>query len=228
MNRIRRVGDNYQVLITPHTFNSSSFETLFDHWLDECFGGSYILHFHNLQEAQCEAFKHPDIDWYKMYLSHIELHKKFNNLVRDIIEMNNFTVEIEDRLLQPEEIKNSMFDRVLSDGDNFSLTYTMSDIIGFHIVNPWTANLESLYKVLKNDHRLNIIKIFRNDKLIHLIGRTDVGTTYEIKLWPSLLFNWAKWVSNNSHNPRIDALSKKYHKRAVYVQDNIDNAFCLR
>ena len=70
MNRIRKVDNMYQVLITPDIKISPDSALLIGNWSDESLRNFYVLQFESLNDAQAEAFKYPDIDWYKIVLNH--------------------------------------------------------------------------------------------------------------------------------------------------------------
>jgi hypothetical protein len=98
--------------------------------------------------------------------------------------------------------------------------------MAFHIVNPFSKNLYEISKYLENDDRLRIFRKFVNNGVIHLIGRNDVGTTFEIGLWPTMIAQWARWVEKN---PQISNESKKQSfMESVKKQDALDNGFELR
>ena len=75
---------------------------------------------------------------------------------------------------------------------------------------------------------INIAKAYfqEKNKVIHLIGRTDIGTTYEIILCPDLLHNWIMWRDMNNHLPRSKLISTL--KNVINTQNIIDKSFVLR
>ncbi len=226
MNRIREYNFRYQVLITPTMPYHTSFELMIGNWTDEHLRNYYILEFDNLGDAQCEAFKHPDLDWEKLVLMHQHSFYDLKKLIKEILDSHNFIGEIQPRIFSPEELKQTMFDRVMYYGKRFTLKFKMNDIIAFHIVNPFSKNLSEISNYLENDSRLRIIRKFVNNGVIHLIGKTDVGTTYEIGLWPTMIAQWARWVEENPH---ISNENKKYtFMESVKKQDQIDNGFEIR
>ena len=226
MNRIREYNYRYQVLITPTMPFNSSFELMLGNWTDEHLRNYYILEFDNLGDAQCEAFKHPDLDWDKLVLLHQNAYYDIQKIIKEILKSYNFIGEIQPRILSPEELKQNMFDRVMYYGKRFTLKYKMNDIIAFHIINPFTKNLEKVSEYLENDSRLKIIRKFVNNGVIHLIGKTDVGTTYEIGLWPTMISQWARWAEEN---PQISNENKKYtFMESIKKQEQLDSGFEIR
>ena len=226
MNRIREYNYRYQVLITPTMPFNSSFELMIGNWTDEHLRNYYILEFDNLGDAQCEAFNHPDLDWDKLVLLHQNAYYDIQKIIKEILKSYNFIGEIQPRILSPEELKQNMFDRVMYYGKRFTLKYKMNDIIAFHIINPFTKNLEKVSEYLENDSRLKIIRKFVNNGVIHLIGKTDVGTTYEIGLWPTMISQWARWAEEN---PQISNENKKYtFMESIKKQEQLDSGFEIR
>lgn len=226
MNRIREYNYRYQVLITPTMPTNSSFELMLGNWTDEHLRNYYILEFDNLGDAQCEAFKHPDLDWDKLVLIHQHAFYDIQKIIKEILKSYNFIGEIQPRILSPLELKQNMFDRIMYYGKRFTLKYKMNDIIAFHIINPFTKNLNKVSEYLENDTRLKIIRKFVNNGVIHLIGKTDVGTTYEIGLWPTMIAQWARWAEEN---PQISNENKKYtFMESIKKQEQLDSGFEIR
>jgi hypothetical protein len=226
MNRIREYNYRYQVLITPTMPTNSSFELMLGNWTDEHLRNYYILEFDNLGDAQCEAFKYPDLDWEKLVLLHQHAFYDIKIIIKEILKSYNFIGEIQPRILSPEELKQNMFDRVMYYGKRFTLKYKMNDIIAFHIINPFTKNLNKVSEYLENDARLKIIRKFVNNGVIHLIGKTAVGTTYEIGLWPTMIAQWARWAEEN---PQISNENKKYtFMESIKKQEQLDSGFEIR
>lgn len=227
MNRIRKFGNKYQVLITPTFIYSPSMELMLGNWTDEKLRNYQVIDFSDLQSAQCEALKWPDIDWYKLSLIHKDAYYDIYKQIKSDIYQHKFMVDIEGKYSQPDVIKEIMFDRVLANGNRFSLAYNMNDIIGFHIINPWTKNLEELSKILERDRMLKIYKKYESHGVITLIGITDVSTSYEIKLWPTLLSQWARWTYYNRYNNKTSVALDSL-KEIVMMQEKIDKNFVIR
>ena len=237
MNRIRRINDLYQVLITPS--NKLSSDTAlwlgswkyFNDWDDVSTQNYHILTFNNLRDAQNVAHNYPNIDWYRIVLNHEYIFKRLDDTIQKIIYDNNFTVEYYPMLMDPHTFKNTMFDRVLN--GRFSMADNMNDLISFTIVNPWTPNLYKLAQqiinhknhIYRDDLRIVKKKIV-DGKIIYLYGITEFGTIYEIKLIPTLLFQWTSWFKKYGH------LKKKY-ARKLYLQylkkqDKLDTGNIIR
>lgn len=228
MNRIRKFNDIFQVLITPDIKIAPDSSLLIGNWEDESLRNYYVLQFDSLNDAQCEAYKYPDIDWYRMILNHEHIFKRLEYIIRAIINENNLNVEMKSILMDPETLKNTMFERVLQGGERFNLRYGLNDIISFTIINPWSNNLHNISKLLENyrshlyrdDLRLRSKKII-DGKIICLYGITEFGTIYEIKLVPTLLQQWGEWYKKNGfRNPKnAEQLYNKY----VKMQNTIDS-----
>lgn len=222
MNRIRRINNGYEVLITPDLKVSPDSSLIIGNWTDENLRGFYLLYFDNLRDAQCKAYDYPDIDWYKIVLNHKYIFIRLKNVLEKIIKENSMNVEFKAVLMDTETFKNTMFDRVAKGGDRFNLRYGFNDIISFTIVNPWSNNLHSLAKYIENysawiyrdDLRIRYKKII-DGKIILLYGVTEFGTMYEIRLIPTLLQQWGNWYMRVGYHNQVaaDELYKKYLKQ---------------
>ena len=128
--------------------------------------------------------------------------------------------------MKGDQIKKALFDRVENYGDRFVLTNNMNDIISFHIINPWIKNLKEMVRVLSKNTRLRIQKQNEANGVIRLIGNTDLSTTYEIVLWPTIISQWAKWSSKNTHLPEKQiALA---FRDALKNQEAVDSGVSIR
>lgn len=233
MNRIRKFGDIYQVLITPNIQIAPDSSLMIGNWEDEELRNFYILEFPTLNEAQCEAFKHPDINWYRIVLNHEHIYERLKNDLQFIINKHNFNVEFIPNLMNPTKFKNVIFDRVMQHGERFNLRYGANDIISFTIVNPWTNNLHKLSKniefhrehLYRNDMRIQSKRIVDN-KTICLYGYTEFGTIFEIKLMPTLLYQWFVWSQNNTHHDHTYV--EKLYRLYLQKQNLLDKGPILR
>lgn len=226
MNRIRKYKNYWQVLYTPCWIYSPSFEILRGFWDDDKLRNYYIREFETLSDAQCEAFKMPDIEWIRMVVMHKDAFHDLKDIIKKIIYGNNYIVDFEATFMDPDMAKESMFNRVMNNGRRFTLVNNMNDIISYHIVNPWSKNVNEIANVLQNDSRLRIIKRFTNNGVIHLVGKTEIGTTYEIGIWPTLLSQWAKWVRDNP-NVNIEVKRDTLNK-SLEMQKKLDSEYALR
>lgn len=228
MNRIRKINDIYQVLITPDIRISPDSSLLIGNWEDESLRNYFVLQFDSLNDAQSEAYKFPDIDWYRMILNHEHIFKRLEHTIKTILDTNYLNVEFKPVLLDPETLKNTMFDRVIKGGDRFNLRYGMNDIINFIIINPWSNNLHNISKMLENyrshfnrdDLRIRSKKII-DGKIICLNGITEFGTIYEIRLIPTLLQQWSQWYKKNGF--RNQEIANQLYDKYLQIQDTIDN-----
>lgn len=227
MNRIRKLGAVFQVLITPSIKVSPDSSIMVGNWEDDELQNFYVLEFPTLGNAKCEALKHPDIDWYRLVLNHKYIFQRLENTVRSVVNDQGMTVEFIPKLMSPETLKNTMFDRVMKDGDRFNLRYGASDIISFTIVNPWTKNLFKIAKALEN-HRAHPYrddlrireKRLTDGKIISLLGVTEFGTIYEIKLIPTLLHQWSEWNKKTGYLKQEKA--DKLYEDMLKKQDETD------
>lgn len=231
MNRIRHHNNAYQVLLTPHLKFAPSMELLVGNWDDEHLRGFSIVEYPTLPEAQCHAMRLPDIDWYKLVRMHIDYVHSLEKIINGTIQRHKFIVNLETKVMTPQELKEMTFRRVQNLGERYSVTYGANDIISFCIVNPWTKNLDELAHILTTIPELRIKrhKIY-NKKINHLIGLTELGSTYEIRLWPTILHHWAVWEYENKHinrNKNNDRVQKVYQV-ALKQQNDIDSGMFIR
>lgn len=227
MNRIRIIKDEndnelYQVLITPtHRFDSS-FELMLGNWNDENLNNFQIKTFANSNDAMATAYNYPDISWEKLIIFHTDIYQNLFKIIQFHIDNNNFSVEFNYHMMKPEEVKNNMFDRIIKQGQRFRLKYNANDIISFNIFNPWFNNIKALANILKVDKRLRIKKLISENNIIRLIGTTDIGTSYEIVLWTSLIGQWAKW---KYANPQVsDIKAQALMQDILQTQKKIDES----
>lgn len=233
MNRIRKVGNTYQVLITPDIKMYPDSALLIGNWTDDKLRNYSVKQFESLNDAQCEAYNYPDIDWYKLIMNHQHIFVRLENTIRTIINDNQFSVELRPELMDFDTLKNTMFDRVIRSGERFNLRHNMNDIIRFTIINPWFSTLQNIATLLetyqvhlyRDDLRLRHKKII-DGKIICLYGVTEFGTTYEIRLIPTLLQQWADWYKKNGF--RNEEGANKYYNQIMKQQNTIDAGTVIR
>lgn len=227
MNRVRNYNDKFQVLITPCNKFDTGFELMLGNWTDEHLKNYHIMEFPTFEQALEESNKYPNIDWMKLVNFHKDIYVKLYKIIKSELETYSFIVEFEPKLADPFELKHAMFNRVLKFGNRFRLCYDLNDIIGYHIINPWISNLKEISKILESNDNLRISKIV-NDKtgIIRLIGTTDIGTTYEIVLWTTLVANWARWV--NKHEKLDEKIINDTLNNILQTQDIINKSNIIR
>ncbi|ATZ80307.1 hypothetical protein BMW23_0249 [Bodo saltans virus] len=218
MNRLRKYNNSYQVLITPtHRFDAG-FELILGNWDDDQLKGYKINEYSTFEDAIRIASQYPDINWDQMVLWHKDIYNKLYGVLRSELLSNNFDVDLDPKLLNSHQIKNVMFDRVAIYGNRFKLGYHMNDIISFHISNPYTSVIKRLSKILLHNQSLRIVYSTNDYGIIRLVGKTDIGTQYEIVLWTSLLAQWGKWANNNkqiSNQIKIKQLEQVLNKQKI-------------
>ena len=155
MNRIRKIGNVFQVLITPSIKVSPDNALMVGNWDDEELRNYYILEFPTHRDAENEAFKHPDIDWYRLVINHKHIFNRLETTLKTIVNNMGFTVEFQSNLMNPMMFKNTMFDRITYSGERFNMRFGMSDLISFTIINPWTNNLHKISKIIES-HRSHL------------------------------------------------------------------------
>jgi hypothetical protein len=195
-------------------------------WNSGSLAGYAVKEYKTANDALDEAFEHPDIDWLKLVLFHKDIYMKLYKIVKTELVTHDFIVDLDSHLMSPDELKNAFFERVLNSGERFRLTYNMNDIILFNIINPWTTNLKNIQKIMTNNRHLRIIKVVEDNNVIRLIGETDIGTSYEIVLWSTMMAQWAKWATahpNVSQEQKDSAM-----KDAIVAQESIEKTINLR
>lgn len=241
MNRIRKVNDNlFQVLVTPSFISNGSMELLLGSWpisrflnkdinrliiSDEYLRNYKILEFDTMQDAIDEAYKHPPIDWNKLINIHHDSYATIVQTVTNAIGNNKMIVEIDSHLMNPTELKETIFNRVFRHGDRFNLFYDANDVISVNIINPWTRNLLEISQLLKMRPELRIKKMLQSKTHITLIGLTEVDTAYEIRLWTSQIAQYVRWIKNNNLDPNIYI---KILSQIIERQQIIDNGDIIR
>ncbi len=227
MNRIRQYNGTYQVLITPSIKIAPDVPLMIGNWDDEELRNYYILDFPTLQAAQCEASRHPDIDWYRIVMNHKHIHHRLSASIQQIIADNFFTVEFQSKLMSPDEFKDTLFDRIMRGGERFNLRHGMNDLMTFTIINPWTANLHKMSLLLeshrehlhRDDLRIRDKQIV-DGKTVCLYGSTELGTMYEIRLVPTIMYQWSEWFKKIGHTKGSSA--DLLYQKMMITQDVID------
>lgn len=179
MNRIRYNGENYEVLISPTQPFQVGVGYLFGNWTDNNFMPYEIKEFSLLNSAFEYAIKYPDIDWDQIILYNKDIFDQLHTTI------STFGVPVISHIMTPQDIKNTMFNRVIEHGKKFRLIKNLNDIITFTLfVDKLT--ITHLFKRLISCFELRIMyqitKTINNINIIELIGKTTVGTTYTIKL----------------------------------------------
>lgn len=224
MNRIRELDDKFQVLVTPTYSTSPAMEIMLGNWSDAKLRGFKVVNCNTMQDAIGIAYQYPDINWNKIISMHTDVYYRITDIVRDVLKKNNFIVELDAHLMEPSEFKHTMFDRVSKLGERYTIFYNANDVICINIINPWSHNLETIAAILRPIRELRIKQIVKTKSFICLIGVTDIGTTYEIRLWTTIISQWARWIFTN----KLDG-NKYLHilSNICETQQNIDDGICV-
>ena len=224
MNRIRQVKDKYQVLVSP------TMDYILPRWNDIHLSSFSIETYDSLGDAQCKAFDLPDIDWHRMVEIHRHEYNRLSLLVKQIMDKNKYIVEIQHRLKTPETLKDKFFDQVSSadiKGEDFIFPYRINDVIGIRIINPWSQNLKEISNVLEQESGLKLTrKVTTKGGIIHLYGSTNINTTYEIQLVPTILYHGLIW--NERFGKSRESAKKKMLQECMNLQDGVDSGFYIR
>jgi hypothetical protein len=204
-------------------------------WTDDAMMGFAVNEYKNFNDAECEAEEHPDLNWDQLVDFHKDAYIVLKDHLQKILARTGIATTFKSLFMTPEQAKNTMFDRVIKgqemmkekqDTSGFRTVFNLNDIISFSITNPWSKNLHELELILMQSPGLRIFSRLEKNTIIHLIGRTDIGTTYEIVLMPSVLANWMDWRDLNKHLPQAHHLSTL--KNCIRTQKIIDTTPILR
>lgn len=226
MNRIRINNGNYEVLVTPFNQLDSGMQKFVGEWTNTSFGRFNVKIFDNMRDANELALKMPDIDWNKLSSDHKYCFIDLRDKVKNLISQSELILSYEPILMSPTQIKNLMFERVLKHGKRFTTGNNLNDIISLNVSNPWLQNLEEFAELIKKDASLKLVSMQRNNGIINFVGKTDIGTTYEINLWPTIMHNWAKWVVARPELSEKE-INESYIETSK-LQKKIDSSHVLR
>jgi hypothetical protein len=225
MNRIRQFNNKYQVLITPSHHCNVSFELMMGGWTDERLRNYYILEFDTLGEAQYEAFKYPDLDWEKMVMNFKHAYSDLKEHITKVLDDNKFNSTVDAVMMTPSNVKTAMFNRVMN-SNNFTLANELNDVIHYIIANPWTKNCIAIANSLISYPDLRIMKQISSNGAIVLIGKTELGLSYRISIFPSLIHQWYQW---SLKNPNVaDDVKFNHYLKMTKLQNKIDTDYILR
>lgn len=222
MNRIRKYNKNYQVLITPHQKYNVGFEYVIGSWSDESLKGFKVISCNSLNEAVNISYNMPNINWSQLINYHEDNFEKLYLLLSKILQYSKTNAILDANIMNEEKVKNIFMDRVLKyqKDDKFRIVNHMNDIIQFVISATTTKQLHHILHILLNDYNLKIFKSYEKNNVIHLIGRTDISTTYEIILIPTLINKWMKGIKLNNNVNIHDSL-----KHIINLQNKIDSKY---
>lgn len=221
MNRVRNFNGVYQVLLTPdiNDVSSPDSSTLIGSWFEPDLRNFNVLEFGNMNDAIYEALKYPDIDWRKIIGDHEYIYKELSTLLQTILASYPINVQVIPHLLSPCQLKNNVFTAAISKNPN------LVNIINFTIISQWSKVLDKTMAVILRDltgyYRINKVKKTYG-KIIYLLGNTPYGTTYQIKLIPSLLYQYFLNSSNS-----LGANNQQVFKKILDMQNRIDNGEVL-
>jgi len=97
--------------------------------------------------------------------------------------------------------------------------HQINDIIGFRIIYPWAVGLYEIASILEKQESLHIYskKITENQKIIYLYGKTSIDTTYEIQLWPTILYTCFEYEHDKIYKP-MNSITQKQQINANNVR----------
>lgn len=221
MNRIRKYNNKYQVLVNNNIAVNPSIEVSIGELFSSNIKNYTIKEYDNLQDAMNVAYNLPVINFTKIHSDCVDNYKSLTHLLNKILIDNN--VLFKGKLLEPLEIKETLFNRILLKGRRFTFYYDYNDIISFDIINPYYTNLLHLANTLKNVKELRLLKMEETYTHIKLIGLTDNNVLYEIRLWTDILYNFMVWIKKNNYNimDYIPELKQKLKEQKIIDVNNL-------
>ncbi|QKF94622.1 nucleotidyltransferase relA/spot protein [Fadolivirus algeromassiliense] len=140
------------------------------------------------------------------------------NILNDVKE--TYTVWFQSRLKSEESIREKVQVRKKE----------LDDVIGFRLIYPWTDGLYELSDILQKHTDLNIfeVKSFEKGKVIYLYGKTNQDDTYEIQLWPTIIYTCFEYEHDKIYKPKIPPTklqlenSNKVREKEHILQNQID------
>lgn len=226
MNRINKYTINgkqyFDVLLTPNYVSNPGFELVLGNWLDEDFNVYKVITTKTLQEAMNISWNYPDIDWARLVNAHKDNYTKLFNTIRLYLNNMSIPVNYESKLLMPEEAKYAFFKRVKNNNKRFTVFYNFNDVMTFDIYSPYSKVVDKIKNELMQVPELHVKKIIPTKSHIKLIGITEFNTTYEIRIWTSLYYNFFKWLYIN--NEPLERHLEEYKKIQIN-QYRIDQSY---
>jgi len=179
MNRIRKINNIYQVLITPtHKFDTG-YELMLGQWRSPHLSNFEVIQSTSYDRIKLIALQMPDINWTKFILEHKSAYHDLHVIIKEHLTKQPYNATYEPNIMAPNVLKNTMFDRVMNYGNEFRLVTHMNDLITFHISCP-KSKLKELASIFLIDTRMRITDYITQDNIIKMKGDTIVGTNYEI------------------------------------------------
>ena len=148
---------------------------------------------------------------------HQENFIKLNQDIKNILAKNKLIIEFHAHLQTPDGLKDAMFNRIMMNGERFRLIHDFNDIICFDIINPWSDNVMAISKLLQRESCLKILYERNVDGIVYLVAATDLGTSFEIRIWPTMVYNWVRWAAKNkqiSGKALMDSYRRVQHAQA--------------
>jgi hypothetical protein len=184
MNRLRKLNNKYEVLITPHLLYQTGLELMLGNWIDKNFDGFKVEKYNDINSATERLCNYPELNFDQLVLYHKEIYNKLYELLVFELENIDEKIVLEHVLKNSKTLRDIFFERVKILGNDFRLLHHMTDIISFNIY----VEKEYLVKILTENFIVNqalrIIYIKKNKfddkKYVKFVGQTDIGTTYQI------------------------------------------------
>lgn len=140
-----------------------------------------------------------------------------SGVMQDILEgiKNKYVVWFQSRL----KSIDSLYDKI-----NVRGIKEIKDIIGFRIIYPWTSGLYEIADLLESVKELCIYskEMRENNKVIYLYGKTNLGSTYEIQLWPTIIYTCFEYEHDKIYKPKnIITDKQKENSNNVRIKEHV-------
>lgn len=219
MNRIRKFNNIYQIIISPDIVNPNLSLFINYEWHNNNIHNCSIVESDDLSDAQYISLQYPDINWDKIIYDHQYEYVRLKNQIDNILKQ--FDVYTYYMIMTPDTLKNSIFNKILNP---YTDIYGYNNIITYIITHPFSAELHriihniEIYRehLVRDDLRLRQKKTF-GKYLTCLYGVTTLGSIYEIKIMPALIYNWL------SHKNKYKNDASQMYIDYCKMQDQLDN-----
>lgn len=130
-------------------------------------------------------------------------YKRLKNIIKSILHeiKDTYVIWFQSRLKTEESIKEKTQIRKKE----------LNDVIGFRFIYPWTNGLYEISKILQNHKELHIFetKITEEEKVIYMYGKTIFNETYEIQLWPTIIYTCFEYEHDKIYKQKIIPTDKQ-------------------
>lgn len=189
MNTLRKINNKnkvkYEVLFFPHHEYDTGIELLLGNWTSPDFSDFKVKEYDNLQEAlKAVTETYLDINFDQLVLFHKEIANDLYSSITKTLEKLDIKYTLKSKLLNSHELKNILFEKIKHKNEDFRLLYDMTNIISFNITCSSVSRqfLQKVFIAGNEIKNFNILYVDSDPDFLKLIGKTDIGTVYEINI----------------------------------------------